>query len=425
MTDQNMAKAARLKQRYAAEARFKLYGKLAIAAALSAVFFLLYTIFTAGYSAFWRTQIQYEVTLDASFLKVTPQSSYEELARANYLGLFRKNVVENNPDIKSRSERRDLIQMFSESAETDLRDLVLSDPSLLGTTQKLWFLASSPVDTIVKGAAPRDIEEERRVVSNLQLKLLDQWTAEGRVGSTFNINFFTRGDSRNPELAGLAGALAGSFWALLVCFVISFPMGIAAAIYLEEFAPKNRITEIIEVNINNLAAVPSIIFGLLGLAVILNFFGVPRSTPLAGGIVLSLMTLPTIIIACRAALKAVPPSIRQGALAMGASPMQVVLHHVLPLALPGTLTGTIIGLAQALGETAPLLMIGMFAFVVDIPTSPLESAAALPVQVYLWAESSERGFVELTAAAIMVILVFLVLMNLLAVIFRKKFERRW
>ncbi len=420
-----MAKAARLKQRYAAEARFKLYGKLAIAAALSAVFFLLYTIFTAGYSAFWRTQIQYEVTLDASFLKVTPQSSYEELARANYLGLFRKNVVENNPDIKSRSERRDLIQMFSESAETDLRDLVLSDPSLLGTTQKLWFLASSPVDTIVKGAAPRDIEEERRVVSNLQLRLLDQWTAEGRVGSTFNINFFTRGDSRNPELAGLAGALAGSFWALLVCFVISFPMGIAAAIYLEEFAPKNRITEIIEVNINNLAAVPSIIFGLLGLAVILNFFGVPRSTPLAGGIVLSLMTLPTIIIACRAALKAVPPSIRQGALAMGASPMQVVLHHVLPLALPGTLTGTIIGLAQALGETAPLLMIGMFAFVVDIPTSPLESAAALPVQVYLWAESSERGFVELTAAAIMVILVFLVLMNLLAVIFRKKFERRW
>ena len=425
MTDQNMAKAARLKQRYAAEARFKLYGKLAIAAALSAVFFLLYTIFTAGYSAFWRTQIQYEVTLDASFLKVTPQSSYEELARANYLGLFRKNVVENNPDIKSRSERRDLIQMFSESAETDLRDLVLSDPSLLGTTQKLWFLASSPVDTIVKGAAPRDIEEERRVVSNLQLRLLDQWTAEGRVGSIFNINFFTRGDSRNPELAGLAGALAGSFWALLVCFVISFPMGIAAAIYLEEFAPKNRITEIIEVNINNLAAVPSIIFGLLGLAVILNFFGVPRSTPLAGGIVLSLMTLPTIIIACRASLKAVPPSIRQGALAMGASPMQVVLHHVLPLALPGTLTGTIIGLAQALGETAPLLMIGMFAFVVDIPTSPLESAAALPVQVYLWAESSERGFVELTAAAIMVILVFLVLMNLLAVIFRKKFERRW
>ena len=425
MTDRNMAKAARLKQRYAAEARFKLYGKLAIAAALSAVFFLLYTIFTAGYSAFWRTQIQFEVTLDASFLKVTPQSSYEELARANYLGLFRKNVVENNPDIKSRSERRDLIQMFSESAETDLRDLVLSDPSLLGTTQKLWFLASSPVDTIVKGAAPRDIEEERRVVSNLQLRLLDQWTAEGRVGSIFNINFFTRGDSRNPELAGLAGALVGSFWALLVCFVISFPMGIAAAIYLEEFAPKNRITEIIEVNINNLAAVPSIIFGLLGLAVILNFFGVPRSTPLAGGIVLSLMTLPTIIIACRAALKAVPPSIRQGALAMGASPMQVVLHHVLPLALPGTLTGTIIGLAQALGETAPLLMIGMFAFVVDIPTSPLESAAALPVQVYLWAESSERGFVELTAAAIMVILVFLVLMNLLAVIFRKKFERRW
>ena len=278
---------------------------------------------------------------------------------------------------------------------------------------------------IVKGQAPREIEEKRRVLNDFQLGLLDRWTAEGRRSSSFNHRFFTNGDSRSPELAGLGGTIAGSFWTLMVCLILSFPMGVAAAIYLEEYAPKNRLTEIIEVNINNLAAVPSIIFGLLGLAVILNFFGLPRSTPLVGGIVLSLMTLPTIIIACRASLKAVPPSIREGALAMGASKMQTILHHVLPLAMPGTLTGTIIGLAQALGETAPLLMIGMFAFVVDIPAGPLESATALPVQVYLWAESSERGYVELTAAGIMMILIFMALMNSFAIILRKKFERRW
>ncbi len=315
--------------------------------------------------------------------------------------------------------------MFSESAADDLREMVITNRSILGTTQKLKVLASSSVDMIVKGQAPREIEEKRRVLNDFQLGLLDRWTAEGRRSSSFNHRFFTNGDSRSPELAGLGGAIAGSFWTLMVCLILSFPMGVAAAIYLEEYAPKNRLTEIIEVNINNLAAVPSIIFGLLGLAVILNFFGLPRSTPLVGGIVLSLMTLPTIIIACRASLKAVPPSIREGALAMGASKMQTILHHVLPLAMPGTLTGTIIGLAQALGETAPLLMIGMFAFVVDIPAGPLESATALPVQVYLWAESSERGYVELTAAGIMMILIFMALMNSFAIILRKKFERRW
>ncbi len=226
-------------------------------------------------------------------------------------------------------------------------------------------------------------------------------------------------------MAGIWGAILGSFWALLVCLLLSFPLGVAAAVYLEEFAPKNRWSELIEVNINNLAAVPSIIFGLLGLAVFLNFFGVPRGTPLVGGMVLSLMTLPTIIITCRSALKAVPPSIREAAMGMGASPMQVVLHHVLPLALPGTLTGVIIGLARALGETAPLLMIGMFAFVVDLPEGLLDSATALPVQIYLWAESSERGYVELTAAGIMVILGFMIVMNSVAMYFRKRFERRW
>ena len=413
-----------LKGRYSAEKRFKLYGVFAVSLALGAVIFLLFTIFSTGYSAFWRTEFQVEIQFNGDYLGITQESSDQEVREANFLGLFRKNLAEQNNYVPRR-ELRKLFAMFSESAADDLREMVIQNRSILGTTQKLKVLASSSVDMIVKGQAPREIEEKRRVLNDFQLGLLDRWTAEGRRSSSFNHRFFTNGDSRSPELAGLGGAIAGSFWTLMVCLILSFPMGVAAAIYLEEYAPKNRLTEIIEVNINNLAAVPSIIFGLLGLAVILNFFGLPRSTPLVGGIVLSLMTLPTIIIACRASLKAVPPSIREGALAMGASKMQTILHHVLPLAMPGTLTGTIIGLAQALGETAPLLMIGMFAFVVDIPADPLESATALPVQVYLWAESSERGYVELTAAGIMMILIFMALMNSFAIILRKKFERRW
>ena len=413
-----------LKGRYSAEKRFKLYGVFAVSLALGAVIFLLFTIFSTGYSAFWRTEFQVEIQFNGDYLGITQESSDQEVREANFLGLFRKNLAEQNNDVPRR-ELRKLFAMFSESAADDLREMVIQNRSILETTQKLKVLASSSVDMIVKGQAPREIEEKRRVLNDFQLGLLDRWTAEGRRSSSFNHRFFTNGDSRSPELAGLGGAIAGSFWTLMVCLILSFPMGVAAAIYLEEYAPKNRLTEIIEVNINNLAAVPSIIFGLLGLAVILNFFGLPRSTPLVGGIVLSLMTLPTIIIACRASLKAVPPSIREGALAMGASKMQTILHHVLPLAMPGTLTGTIIGLAQALGETAPLLMIGMFAFVVDIPAGPLESATALPVQVYLWAESSERGYVELTAAGIMMILIFMALMNSFAIILRKKFERRW
>ncbi len=413
-----------LKGRYSAEKRFKLYGVFAVSLALGAVIFLLFTIFSTGYSAFWRTEFQVEIQFNGDYLGITQESSEQEVREANFLGLFRKNLAEQNNDVPRR-ELRKLFAMFSESAADDLREMVITNRSILGTTQKLKVLASSSVDMIVKGQAPREIEEKRRVLNDFQIGLLDRWTAEGRRSSSFNHRFFTNGDSRSPELAGLGGAIAGSFWTLMVCLILSFPMGVAAAIYLEEYAPKNRLTEIIEVNINNLAAVPSIIFGLLGLAVILNFFGLPRSAPLVGGIVLSLMTLPTIIIACRASLKAVPPSIREGALAMGASKMQTILHHVLPLAMPGTLTGTIIGLAQALGETAPLLMIGMFAFVVDIPAGPLESATALPVQVYLWAESSERGYVELTAAGIMMILIFMALMNSFAIILRKKFERRW
>jgi len=277
----------------------------------------------------------------------------------------------------------------------------------------------------VKGIFTRDVPENERVVSDQEFTWLDKLAAEGRVEKFFNWSFFTNGDSREPEQAGIGGAIVGSFYTLLVTLVLSFPIGVAAAVYLEEFAPTNKLTDIIEVNINNLAAVPSIVFGLLGLAVFINLFGLPRSAPLVGGLVLTLMTLPTIIIASRAALKSVPPSIREAALGVGASKMQMVTHHVLPLAMPGMLTGTIIGMAQALGESAPLLMIGMVAFIVNIPGGPVDPSTVLPVQVFLWSDSPERAFVERTSAAIMVLLGFLVLMNILAVVLRRRFERRW
>jgi phosphate transport system permease protein len=267
--------------------------------------------------------------------------------------------------------------------------------------------------------------EESRKVTDRQIIWLETLKSEGAVESVFNWRFFTAGDSREPELAGIWGAAVGSFWTMLVTFCLAFPIGVLAAIYLEEFAPRNRATDFIEVNINNLAAVPSIVFGLLGLAVFITFFGVPRSSPLAGGIVLALMTLPTIIIASRAAIRAVPPSIRDAALGLGASKLQTSFHHVLPLAMPGILTGTIIGMAQALGETAPLIMVGMVAFIVDIPTGITEKASVLPVQVYSWSDFPERAFEARTAAAICVLLAFLVIMNALAVFLRKRFERRW
>ena len=268
-----------LKGRYSAEKRFKFYGVFAVSLALGAVIFLLFTIFSTGYSAFWRTEFQVEIQFNGDYLGITQESSDQEVREANFLGLFRKNIVEQNKDVPRR-ELRKLFAMFSESAADDLREMVIKNRTILGTTQKIKVLASSSVDMIVKGQAPREIEEKRRVLNDFQLGLLDRWTAEGRRSSSFNHRFFTNGDSRSPELAGLGGAIAGSFWTLMVCLILSFPMGVAAAIYLEEYAPKNRLTEIIEVNINNLAAVPSIIFGLLGLAVILNFFGLPRSTPL-------------------------------------------------------------------------------------------------------------------------------------------------
>jgi phosphate transport system permease protein len=302
---------------------------------------------------------------------------------------------------------------------------VISDPSLIGSTLTLNVLADDDVDMFIKGNIARDVPEANRRLNDLQIGWIDSLVENGQITARFNRNFFLSGDSRDPELAGIWSATVGSFFMLLVTLVLSFPLGVATAIYLEEFAPRNRWTDLIEVNINNLAAVPSIVFGLLGLALFINLFGLPRSAPLVGGLVLSLMTLPVIIIASRAALTAVPPSIREAALGLGASRMQMVLHHVLPLAVPGMLTGTIIGMARALGESAPLLMIGMVAFIVDVPSSPMDPASALPVQVYLWADSPERAFVERTSAAIIVLLLFLLVMNAVAIVLRKRFERRF
>ena len=336
--------------------------------------------------------------------------------------MIRDALAERFPGVESRLDTRALNQLVSTGAGYALRDMLREDPSLLGETRTLWLLADDDVDLFLKA------NEEQREDSRLNEKQ-QAWVAEleasGETRMVFNQSLFSYGDSREPEQAGILGAILGSLFTMIVTLVLSFPIGVAAAVYLEEFAPKNRFTDFIEVNINNLAAVPSIIFGLLGLAVIIGLFGLPRSVPLVGGIVLTLMTLPTVIISSRAAIKAVPPSIRQAAMGLGASKMQVVLHHVLPLALPGMLTGAIIGMAQALGETAPLLMIGMVAFIVDLPAGPLDAATVLPVQIYLWADSPEQSFESLASAAIMVLLAFLITMNTLAVILRKRLERRW
>ena len=285
------------------------------------------------------------------------------------------------------------------------------------------MLTDDDIDTYYKSWL--DGEPYAARLSDKQVTWIHELHDEGKIRLQFNSNLFTRGDSREPEQAGIRGAVMGSLLTLILTLLLSFPIGVSAAIYLEEFAPKNGWTDFIEVNINNLAAVPSIIFGLLGLAIFINFFHIPRSVPIVGGLVLTLMTLPTIIITSRAAIKSVPPSIREAALGMGASKYQMVLHHVLPLALPGMLTGAIIGMAQALGESAPLLMIGMVAFIVDIPGGFSDPATVLPVQIFLWADSPERAFIEKTSAAIMVLLSFLIIMNTSAVWLRKRLERRW
>ena len=395
-------------------------GLSAIVISLIFLSLLFISIISKGYSAVFQTYIQLDIFFDPDRL------SQEELTRADYPGLVKAAMREMFPDASGRSDKRQLYKLVSSGAAFELRKMVLADGLLIGQRRSIWVPADDDVDMLIKGHMGRTTESgQQGRLSNKQLAWIDHLRAQGKIRKQFNKTFFTAGDSREPELAGIWGAVCGSFFTLLITLILSFPIGVASAVYLEEFAPKNRWTDLIEVNINNLAAVPSIVFGLLGLAVFLNVFGLPRSAPLVGGLVLTLMTLPTIIIASRAALQSVPPSIRDAALGVGASKMQMILHHVLPLALPGMLTGTIIGMARALGETAPLLMIGMVAFIVDIPQGFTDPSAVLPVQIYLWADSPERAFVERTSAATMALLLFLITMNGLAIYLRRKFERRW
>ena len=410
----------RLKRRYAADRRLRLLGLGAIGLAIGLLGILIVSLVYTGYVAFMQTRVELEFRIDPALVKV------DDVRNGNFRAIVRQALFEQFPEVTERRKQTQLARLLSPGAEWIVRDYVVAHPEVIGRTIKLMVPVADPYDQLNKGILSRDVPESQRRLDDEAIGWFDTLKQRGLIHTTIAWELFVNADSRFPEMAGLAGAIAGSFLTLLVCFLLSFPLGIAAAVYLEEFAPKNRLTSLIEVNINNLAAVPSIVFGLLGLAVFLGFFGLPRSSPLVGGMVLSLMTLPTIIIATRATLKSVPPSIREAALGIGASQHQVILHHVLPLAMPGILTGTIIGLAQALGETAPLLLIGMNAFIPSVESIGfLEPATALPTQIYSWADSPERGFVARTSAAILVLLGFLMVMNAVAIYLRQKFERKW
>lgn len=416
---------AGLARRRRAEWRFRLYGQVSIFVGLLFLVIMFSSIISNGYSAFQQTFLGLDVRFDEAVIDPEGKHAAETLASADYAALLKQSLGGLFPEVTDRQKKKALNAFLSAGASYELRQMVEANPGLIGQTRRVWVSADDELDLFVKGQVDRSLSEDERHFKDYQINWIDHLLAEGRLEKRFNSRFFMGGDSREPELAGIWGAVMGSALTLLVTLGLSLPLGMASAVYLEEFAPKNRWTDLIEVNINNLAAVPSIVFGLLGLAVFINFFGIPRSSPLVGGLVLTLMTLPVIIIAGRSALKSVPPSIREAALGVGASHMQAVLHHVLPLAIPGMLTGAIIGMARALGESAPLLMIGMVAFIVDVPSGTSDPATVLPVQIYLWADSPERGFVERTSAAIMVLLAFLIVMNGAAVYLRKRFERRW
>jgi len=416
-----------MKKRHAAEKRFQWYGRISVMFGVACVIFLFTDIISKGIGAFTQTYVDVEITFDEQVLGIDAQSTPEEIKAASFGSFFKKSIRAQYPQITDRRQKRELYALFTSDMPLLLRNMVLDKPEIMGTTKVISMIADDDFDTYYKHSYGRNLDAEDKIsrLSDMQEGIVHQLAESGAVTKRFNSIFFTNSDSREPELAGIKGAILGSFLTLMVTLALSFPIAVATAIYLEEFAPKNKLTDFIEVNINNLAAVPSVIFGLLGLAMFINFFGLPRSVPLVGGFVLTLMTLPTIIISSRAAIKSVPPSIREAALGMGASKVQTITHHVLPLAMPGMLTGTIIGMAQALGETAPLLMIGMVAFIVDTPTGITDSATVLPVQIFLWSDSPERAFVEKTSAAIMVLLTFLICMNSFAVWLRKRLERRW
>ncbi|MSO69680.1 MAG: phosphate ABC transporter permease PstA [Alphaproteobacteria bacterium] len=415
----------RVRRRKRANVRFQVYGIGAIVIGLAILAILLATVIGKGTGAFVQTRITLDVAFNEKIIDPDGSRDPVKLGQADYAALLKEAVAASFPAVTARQDKRDLQKLFSGDARYELRDMVVNDPSIIGTTRSVSLLAASDTDIFAKGSMARDIAEGDRRLTDKQIAWIDELVAKNALETNFNWSFFTNADSRAPESAGIGGALIGSFYTLLITLAVCFPIGMMAAVYLEEFAPKNRLTDLIEVNINNLAAVPSIIFGLLGLAIFIQAFHLPRSAPLVGGLTLALMILPTIIVVTRAALKAVPPSIREAAYGVGASPIQVVTHHVLPLAVPGIATGTIIGMARALGETAPLLIIGMVAFIVDFPGGPTDAATVLPVQIFLWADSPERGFEEKTAAGIMVLLAFLILMNAIAIYLRKRFEVRW
>jgi phosphate transport system permease protein len=414
-----------LARRYRAERRFRFYGLSAVVAGLAFVVFLFGTIFAQGLSVFQQSYVEVEIFYDPEIIDPSGTRNPDDLVTADYQALVREALKARFPQVEGRRDLRELYGLVSSAASIELQQRITSDPMVIGTRETRWVLADDTVDMLIKGRVSRTAPEDERRLSDQQIGWIAALERDGTLELRFNRAFFSNGDSRDPEQAGVRGALIGSMLTLFITLLLSFPIGVGAAVYLEEFAPRNRLTDIIEVNINNLAAVPSIVFGLLGLAVFIGFFGLPRSAPLVGGFVLTLLTLPTIIIASRAALKAVPPSIREAALGMGASRLQMVAHHVLPLAVPGMLTGAIIGMARALGESAPLLMIGMVAFIVEVPQGVFDPATALPVQVFLWSDLPERGFIERTSGAIIVLLLFLLVMNATAVLLRNKFEKRW
>lgn len=419
MTELFSDRAFNLKRRHRSEWRFKWMGRLAIGFSLGFLAIMLFSIVMMGKGALSRAEIALPINLSAEVIDPTA------IAEAGFSKIVREALFDAFPEVTSRSDRRRLLGILSPDAQYELKRQVLADPALLGQVQPIWFTASDDIDMFEKGAVDVSLPEDQRQIKDLELGWISQLQAQNGLESRFNTGFFTNGDSREPELAGILSAFMGSVLSLAVCFGLSFPIGIFAAIYLQEFSKKTRWSDFIEININNLAAVPSIVFGLLGLSIFLGVFGMPRSSPLVGGLVLALMTLPTIIIASRAALRGVPPSIREAALGMGATRVQTTFHHVVPLALPGMLTGAIVGMARALGETAPLLMIGMVAFIVDVPSKFTDAATSLPVQIFLWADSPERAFLEKTSAAIIVLLVLLVVMNLVAIVLRRKFEKRF
>ena len=416
--------AASIAGRRQRERRFKSYGLIAIGIALAFLVILFASIFTKGIPGFFQHYVTLEVTLDRAKLDPAGDLSLQSLYDGDARGAIRAALYEAT-GASGRSGRKAAGKIISQGAEQRLRKAVIDDPSILGTTQSMVFAVDDDVDSFLRGFISRDTPEADRRINDKMIGYIDQLVADNRIEYAFSDYLIFGSASRNAEMAGIFGAFVGSMLTLSVCLVLAFPLGVATAVYLEEFAPKNRLTEIIEININNLAAVPSVVFGILGLAIFIGIFGMPRSIPLIGGVVLALMTLPTIIISSRAAIRAVPPSIRDAALGVGASRMQTMLHHVVPLAMPGMLTGTIIGMAQALGETAPLLMIGMVAFIVDVPGSVTDPGTVLPVQIFMWADFAERMFVQKTSAAIIVLLAFLISMNAAAIFIRKKLERRW